>query len=124
MPRRTEVVKRDILPDPKYSSKLVAKFINFLMSCGKKSIARVILYDSMDIVEKRTNQDGLTVFREAVNNVKPVLEIRSRRVGGATYQVQLMSKQNGAPLWHFVGLSNLQGIVEKKRWRSGWRENY
>jgi small subunit ribosomal protein S7 len=57
------------------------------MSCGKKSIARVILYDSMDIVEKRTNQDGLTVFREAVNNVKPVLEIRSRRVGGATYQV-------------------------------------
>lgn len=89
MPRRAEIVKRDILPDPKYSSKLVAKFINFLMVCGKKSVARATLYNSMDIVEKRTNQDGLTVFREAINNVKPVLEIRSRRVGGATYQVPI-----------------------------------
>ncbi len=87
MPRRAEVVKRDVLPDPKYNSKLVAKFINFLMARGKKSVARAILYNSIDIVETRANQDGLTVFQEAINNVKPVLEIRSRRVGGATYQV-------------------------------------
>jgi len=87
MPRRTEIVKREILPDPKHDSKLIAKFINFLMSCGKKSIARQILYSSIDIVEKQTKQDGLAVFQQAINNVKPVLEIRSRRVGGATYQV-------------------------------------
>jgi small subunit ribosomal protein S7 len=88
MPRRAEIVKREILSDPKYGSTLVAKFINFLMVCGKKSVARKILYDSIDIVEKRSNQEeGLTVFRQAINNVKPVLEIRSRRVGGTTYQV-------------------------------------
>jgi small subunit ribosomal protein S7 len=87
MPRRAEIVKRDILPDPKYDSKLIARFINILMARGKKSCARKILYDSLDIIEKRINQEGLSVFRQAINNVKPVLEIRARRVGGQTYQI-------------------------------------
>jgi small subunit ribosomal protein S7 len=87
MPRRKEVIKRDVLPDPKYNSKLVGKFVNCLMICGKKSLAQNILYRSLDLIEKRSNQEGLAIFRQALNNVKPVLEIRSRRVGGATYQV-------------------------------------
>ncbi|MBI1926357.1 30S ribosomal protein S7, partial [Candidatus Poribacteria bacterium] len=87
MPRRKEVIKRDVLPDPKYNSKLVGKFVNCLMTRGKKSLAQNILYRSLDLIEKRSNQEGLAIFRQALNNVKPVLEIRSRRVGGATYQV-------------------------------------
>ena len=87
MPRRREVVKRDVLPDPRFDSKLVAKFVNSLMHCGKKSRAESIFYQAMDIVQQRTGEDPLTVFRQAVNNVKPTLEVKSRRVGGSTYQV-------------------------------------
>ena len=87
MPRRREVPKRDILPDPKYGSKLVTKFINNVMRKGKKSVAEQILYESFDIIAKRTKQDPLEVFKKALDNVKPVLEVKSRRVGGSTYQV-------------------------------------
>ncbi|MGB9693396.1 MAG: 30S ribosomal protein S7, partial [Fervidobacterium sp.] len=87
MPRRREVVKRDVLPDPKYNSKLVAKFINCLMLKGKKSIAESIFYDCLDIIKAKTNQDPMNIFQQAMNNVKPTLEVKSRRVGGATYQV-------------------------------------
>jgi small subunit ribosomal protein S7 len=87
MPRRREVIKRDVLPDPKYSSKLVTKFINNLMSQGRKSIAESILYGCFDIIKSKTNQDPINIFQQAVNNVKPTLEVKSRRVGGATYQV-------------------------------------
>jgi small subunit ribosomal protein S7 len=87
MPRRREVVKRDVLPDPKYSSKLVTKFINNLMSQGRKSIAESILYGCFDIIKSKTNQDPINIFQQAINNVKPTLEVKSRRVGGATYQV-------------------------------------
>lgn len=87
MPRRKEIIKSDVLPDPKHNSKLVGKFVNTLMTRGKKSLAQRILYRSLDIIEKKANQEGLAIFRQALNNVKPVLEIRSRRVGGATYQV-------------------------------------
>ncbi|HGE72738.1 TPA: 30S ribosomal protein S7 [Candidatus Poribacteria bacterium] len=87
MPRRREVVKRDVLPDPKYNSKLVAKFINCLMLKGKKSIAESIFYECLDIIKGKTNQDPMEVFQQAMNNVKPTLEVKSRRVGGATYQV-------------------------------------
>ena len=89
MPRRGEIAKRDVLADPKYENKLVARFINFLMVRGKKSLARRILYSSLDIAENRTSQEGLAVFQQAVNNVKPVLEIRPKRVGGQTYQVPI-----------------------------------
>ncbi len=75
------------MPDPKYSSKLVAKFISNLMSDGKKSIAESILYDAFDMIEKRANEAPLKIFEKAVDNVKPVIEVKSRRVGGSTYQV-------------------------------------
>lgn len=89
MPRRKVVTKRDILPDPKFKSKLVAKFINNLMIDGKKSLAQSILYKSFDIINQKTDQDAFELFKEAVDNVKPVLEVKSRRVGGSTYQVPI-----------------------------------
>ena len=87
MPRRGNISKRDVNPDAKYNSKLVSKFINSLMLDGKKSTAQSILYESFSIIESRANEDGFAVFRQAINNVKPVLEIRPRRVGSQTYQV-------------------------------------
>ncbi|SMC28190.1 SSU ribosomal protein S7P [Desulfacinum hydrothermale DSM 13146] len=87
MPRRREVPKREILPDPKYNSRLVAKFINNIMRDGKKSVAERILYGAFDLIEKRSKTDPLEVFHKAMDNVRPVIEVKSRRVGGATYQV-------------------------------------
>ena len=89
MPRRKGVPKRDVIPDHKYNSKLVAKFINSLMLDGKKSVAESILYKSFDALEQKVNEESLNVFRQAINNVKPLLELRPRRVGGTTYQVPL-----------------------------------
>ena len=87
MPRRRVAAKRQILPDPKYKDKLVAKFINKIMWEGKKSKAEAIVYRSFDAIEKKTKTDPLKVFRAALDNIKPVIETKSRRVGGATYQV-------------------------------------
>ena len=87
MPRRREVPKRDVLPDPKYNSKLVAKFMNNVMRRGKKSLAEQIFYGALDLIEQRSKQDPLEVFHKALDNVRPVIEVKSRRVGGATYQV-------------------------------------
>ena len=87
MPRRREVPKREILPDPKFSSVDIAKFVNVLMRAGKKSVAERIIYGALDQIKKKTSKDPLEVFTQAVNNVKPVVEVKSRRVGGANYQV-------------------------------------
>jgi small subunit ribosomal protein S7 len=87
MPRRREVQKREILPDPKHNNKLVAKFINCLLKQGKKSVAESILYGAFDTIENRLKEPPVELFEKAVNNVKPVIEVKSRRVGGATYQV-------------------------------------
>ncbi len=87
MPRRRDVPKRKIIPDPKYKDKLVAKFVNSLMLRGKKSTAEGILYGAFDVIQGRFKEDPLEVFRKALDNVKPKLEVKSRRVGGATYQV-------------------------------------
>ena len=87
MPRRREIPKREILPDPKYSSVEVAKFVNVLMRAGKKSVAESIIYGALEQIKKKTSKDPLEVFTAAVNNVKPMVEVKSRRVGGATYQV-------------------------------------
>ena len=87
MPRKGEVKKREILPDPKYGDKLVAKFINTIMSQGKKSVAEGILYRSLDIVGSKAKEDSLAIFKRAIDNIRPAVEVRSRRVGGATYQV-------------------------------------
>jgi small subunit ribosomal protein S7 len=87
MPRRREVPKRKILPDPKYHDLLVAKFINAIMRKGKKSVAERTLYRSFDIITEKTKGDPVAIFKQAVDNVKPVIEVKPRRVGGATYQV-------------------------------------
>jgi len=87
MPRRREVAKRVILPDPKYSDRLVAKFMNCIMLDGKKSAAEEIVYGAFDLVAERGSEEPLEVFRKALDNVRPVLEVKSRRVGGSTYQV-------------------------------------
>jgi small subunit ribosomal protein S7 len=85
--RRRKAPERHVLPDPKYKSELVSKFINGLILKGKKSKAEVIFYSAMDIIEDKMKQDPMVVFKKAMDNVAPVLEVRSRRVGGATYQV-------------------------------------
>jgi small subunit ribosomal protein S7 len=87
MPRRREVAKRVILPDPKFNDRLVAKFMNVVMLRGKKSTAEQIVYGAFDLIKERTGDEPLEVFRKAVDNVRPVVEVKSRRVGGATYQV-------------------------------------
>ena len=87
MSRRQKSIKRPILPDARYDSQTVSKFINTLMLAGKKSLAERIFYQAMDLVESRTGQPGVNVFKQALQNVKPVVEVKSRRVGGATYQV-------------------------------------
>jgi small subunit ribosomal protein S7 len=87
MPRRREVPKRIIVPDPKYRDKMVAKFTNALMKDGKKSTAERILYGSFDVLEERYKEQALDVFKRALDQVKPKVEVKSRRVGGATYQV-------------------------------------
>jgi small subunit ribosomal protein S7 len=87
--RKRRAEKRYVKPDPKFNDVLVAKFINYIMWDGKKNTAREILYDTFDIIEKKTKKPALEVFQKAVQNVQPLVEVRSRRVGGATYQVPM-----------------------------------
>jgi small subunit ribosomal protein S7 len=87
MPRRREVPKREILPDPKFNNVEVAKFVNVLMTRGKKSVAERIIYGALDTIKSKSGKDPIEVFTQAVQNVKPVVEVKSRRVGGANYQV-------------------------------------
>jgi len=87
MPRKGRPERREIPPDPKYGSVLVARFINNMMRDGKKAVAEKIFYQALELVEQRTGKRGIEVFEKAIENVKPVLEVRPRRVGGATYQV-------------------------------------
>jgi len=87
MPRRREVKKREIIPDPKYHDALIAKFMNGIMRRGKKSLAESVFYGALDLVKERTHSDPVKAFRQAMDNVKPLIEVRPRRVGGATYQV-------------------------------------
>jgi small subunit ribosomal protein S7 len=89
MPRRREVPKREVLPDPVYNSQLVTKFINSLMSDGKKSTAEGIFYGALKVVEDRAKDDPVKVFKKAIDNIKPALEVKSRRVGGSNYQVPI-----------------------------------
>ncbi|MFQ6618132.1 MAG: 30S ribosomal protein S7 [Fidelibacterota bacterium] len=89
MPRRRRPAKRKILPDPVYHEDLVAKFINGIMRKGKKSLAEQIFYTAIEKIEAQTKKNGLEIFHKAIENVKPVLEVKSRRIGGATYQVPI-----------------------------------
>jgi len=87
MPRKGEVRRREVIPDPKFHDRSVAKFVNAMMENGKKSVSEGIIYRALDLLGDRAKEDALTVFKRALENVKPVVEVRSRRVGGATYQV-------------------------------------
>ncbi len=89
MPRRGQISKREILPDPKYNSELVTKLINNMMLDGKKGVAQKIVYDAFVIVEEKTGKNALDAFREALNNIMPTLEVKARRLGGATFQVPM-----------------------------------
>lgn len=112
MPRRREVPKRIIAPDPKYKNTLVSKFINGLMRQGKKSVSRRIFYDAMEIVERRSKEEPVKVFEQAMENIKPVLEVRSRRVGGATYQVPVevrTDRRQALAIRWLVGFSKKRG---------------
>ncbi|MFA5603540.1 MAG: 30S ribosomal protein S7 [Bacilli bacterium] len=87
--RKRRAVKRDVLADPMYQSKIVTKLVNRLMLDGKKGVAQTILYDAFDIIKEKTGQEPIEVFNKALENIKPALEVKSRRVGGATYQVPI-----------------------------------
>jgi small subunit ribosomal protein S7 len=87
MPRKGEVRRREVLPDPKFHDRMVTKFMNTIMAEGKKSLAERTFYGALDLIQQRTKEEPLSVFKKALDNVKPLVEVRSRRVGGATYQV-------------------------------------
>ena len=89
MPRKGHIAKRGVLPDPVYNTKVVTKFINSIMLDGKKGVAQKICYDAFELIVQRTGKDALEVFEEAMNNVMPLLEVKARRIGGATYQVPI-----------------------------------
>jgi len=93
MSRRRRAEKREVLPDPKYGDLVVSKFMNTLMYQGKKSVAEITVYSALEQIEKKTGQDPLKIFRDALDNVRPAIEVRSRRVGGATYQVPVEVRQ-------------------------------
>ena len=92
--RRRRPERRQILPDPVYNDKLVAKFVNYVMGEGKKGVAEKIFYGAMDIIKKRTKSDGLKIFEKAIENTSPSVEVKSRRIGGATYQVPIEVPKN------------------------------
>lgn len=89
MPRRGNIAKRDVLPDPLYNSQMVTRLINNIMYDGKKGVAQKIVYDAFSVVKEKTGKDGLEAFTQAMENIMPMLEVKARRVGGATYQVPM-----------------------------------
>ena len=89
MSRRDSAIKREVLQDPVYNSQLITKFVNVVMKDGKKSVAERLIYDALELIQERTQEDPMKVFKKAVDNVKPVVEVKSRRVGGSTYQVPI-----------------------------------
>ena len=112
MPRRREVPKREVLPDPKFGDQTLAKFVNILMVDGKKSVAEKIIYGALDLILGRGKEDSLAVFNEALENVRPVVEVKSRRVGGATYQVPVEvrpSRRNALAMRWLVEASRKRG---------------
>ena len=114
MPRRRVVAKREILPDTKYNDRLVAKFINVIMLDGKKSISESIVYGAFDILTERLKEEPLEVFKKAMENVRPVVEVKSRRVGGSTYQVpvEIRSDRRNALAIRWI-MKNARGRSEK-----------
>ncbi len=94
MSRKHQAPQREVLPDPKYGDILITKVINTLMYDGKKSTSEAIFYQALDLIEKKTGEEGIKVFKKAMNNIKPAVEVKSRRIGGATYQVPIEVRPN------------------------------
>lgn len=94
MPRRKVAVKREVLPDPRYGDRLISKFISLVMRKGKRSVAEMICYEAFDLIKQKSGNDPLKVFKNAVENAKPMVEVKSRRVGGASYQVPVEIRPN------------------------------
>ena len=113
MPRRGFIAKRDVLPDALYNSKVVTKLINQIMLDGKKGTAQRIVYDAFEIIKKKTGEDAMSVFSKAMDNIKPALEVKSRRVGGANYQVPMEVKADRAQTLAF------RWLVQYARLRNG-----
>lgn len=112
MPRRRGIAKREVLPDPVYNSPLVAKFVNALMWDGKKSVAEGILYRALDKIKQKTEEDPLKVFKKAIENVQPRVEVKSKRVGGANYQVPVevnSARRNALAMRWLVSFSRTRG---------------
>ncbi len=116
MPRKGSVSKRDVLPDPLYNSKLISKLINTVMYDGKKGVAQKIVYDAFEIVNQKTGKEAVDAFNEALNNIMPVVEVKPRRVGGATYQVPVEVKEE-------IGLKWIV-IAARKRHEKTMRERF
>ncbi len=112
MPRRRVAAKREVLPDPKFGSPLLAKFVNHVMESGKKSVAERIVYGALDIVKEKLNKDPLEIFEQAMENIAPMVEVKARRVGGATYQVPVEvrpSRRNALAMRWIVEYSRKRG---------------
>jgi hypothetical protein len=122
MPRRRVVAKREVLPDPKFGNSTLAKFMNHVMISGKKSIAESIVYGALDIVEERTKRDPIEVFDEALENIAPMVEVKSRRVGGAT--IRCRSKFGRPAVWRYrcAGWSTTPVTGVRNPCASDWRE--
>ena len=122
MPRRREVPKRDVLPDPKFGSQLLSKFMNAVMKDGKKSVAEQIIYGALDEIANKKGGDGLDVLEGALDNVRPAVEVRSRRVGGATYQVPVEvrpSRQNALAMRWLIEAARKRGEKSMARKLAG-----
>ena len=123
MPRRREVPKREILPDPKFGSVDLSKFMNVIMESGKKAIAERIIYGALEQVENKPGKDPLEIFMVALNNIKPMVEVKSRRVGGANYQVPVevrpVRRQALAMRW----LKEAPASAARSRWPRAWPTN-
>jgi SSU ribosomal protein S7P len=124
MPRRREVPKRIVLPDPKYKEEVIAKFANVMMRDGKKSTAEKIVYGALEMVAERSKSDALEIFRKAIDNVRPVVEVKSRRVGGATYQVPVEIRSDRRMAWPCAGCATRRVSVTKSPWAIASRRKF
>ena len=123
MPRRREVPKREILPDPKFGSVDLSKFMNVIMESGKKAVAERIIYGALEQVEKKAGKDPLEIFNIALNNIKPVVEVKSRRVGGANYQVPVEVRPSRRIALAMRWLKEYRASVPRSRWPNVWPTN-
>ena len=124
MPRRGKIAKRDVLEDPIYNSKLVTRLINNVMVDGKKGVAQKIVYGAFDIVAEKTGKDALEMFQEAMDNVMPVLEVKARRMGGATYQVPMEVRPERRQTLGLRWITKYSRLRNEKTMKEVWQERF